>query len=99
MGLQNAHQPPTGTPETAPAGFSTTVTDTTLSEALITLRKRRWVLVTAALVSLEDSAVRQATVHRRQSNLNISLVPKTDIIRISYNSLNPKMAADIVNKV
>ena len=28
-----------------PAGFSTTVTDTTLSEALITLRKRRWVLI------------------------------------------------------
>ena len=185
MGLQNAHQPPTGTPETAPAGFSTTVTDTTLSEALITLRKRRWVLVTAALVgllygvykaetqpriyesfgriqvrsgssneyrvsavpgysndaaskmlteiailqsdslmltvaremdlannpafldvkgpvphaSLEDATVRQSTVHRLQSNLNISLVPKTDIIRISYNSLNPKMAADIVNKV
>ena len=33
-------------------GFSTTVTDTTLSEALITLRKRRWVLITAVLLGL-----------------------------------------------
>jgi capsular exopolysaccharide synthesis family protein len=185
MGLQNAQQSPTGTPETGSAGFSTTVTDTTLSETLITLRKRRWVLITAALLglsygvykaetqpriyeafgriqvrsgssneyrvsaipgysndtaskmlteiailqsdslmltvaremdlsnnpaflgakgpvphtSLDDAMVRQSTVHRLQSNLNISLVPKTDIIRINYNSLSPKLAADIVNKV
>jgi capsular exopolysaccharide synthesis family protein len=31
--------------------------------------------------------------------LNIVLVPKTEIISISYSSLNPKLAADIVNKV
>ncbi len=185
MGLQNSLPSPTGTLEKAPAGFSTTVTDTTLSEALITLRKRRWVLITAAVfglsygvykaetqprvyeafgriqvrsgssneyrvsavpgysndsaskmlteiailqsdslmltvaremdlannaafleakgpvphVSLDDAMVRQSTVHRLQSNLNISLVPKTDIIRINYKSLNSKLAADIVNKV
>jgi polysaccharide biosynthesis transport protein len=34
-----------------------------------------------------------------QSNLHVTLVPKTDIIRISYSSLNPKMSADIVNRV
>jgi polysaccharide biosynthesis transport protein len=185
MGQQNLLQPLTGSPEPAPSGFSTTVTDTTLSEALITLRKRRWVLIAAAALglsygvykaetqpriyeafgriqvrsgssneyrvsavpgysndnaskmlteiailqsdslmltvaremdlsnnpafleakgpvphtSLDDAMVRQSTVHRLQSNLNISLVPKTDIIRINYNSLNPKLAADIVNKV
>jgi capsular exopolysaccharide synthesis family protein len=38
-------------------------------------------------------------VHRLQSNLHINLVQKTDIVRISYNSLSPKLAADIVNKV
>ena len=43
--------------------------------------------------------MRQSTVHRLQSNLHITLVPKTDIIRISYSSLNPKLSADIVNKV
>lgn len=49
--------------------------------------------------SLDDPNVRQATIHRLQSNLNIVLVPKTEIIKISYSSLNPKLAADIVNKV
>jgi len=185
MGSPNTQPPVIGTPEATPTGFSATVTDTTLSEALITLRKRRWVLITAVLLgllygvykattqprvydafgriqvrsgssneyrvsaiqgysndtaskmlteiailqsdslmltvaremdlsnnseflnekgpiphtSLDDAAVRQSTVHRLQSNLHIALVPKTDIIRISYTSLNSKLAADIVNKV
>jgi len=185
MGSPNTQTPVIGTPETTPTGFSATVTDTTLSEALITLRKRRWVLIIAVLLglvygvykattqprvydafgriqvrsgssneyrvsaiqgysedtaskmlteiailqsdslmltvaremdlsnnaeflnkkgplphtSLDDGVVRQSTVHRLQSNLHIALVPKTDIIRISYTSLNSKLAADIVNKV
>jgi uncharacterized protein involved in exopolysaccharide biosynthesis len=49
--------------------------------------------------SLDDGEVRQDTVHRLQSNLRITLVPKTDIIRISYSSLDPKLSANIVNKV
>jgi len=185
MGQPTLQQLPKGSPEKAPAGFSTAVTDTTLSEALITLRKRRWILIAAALlgllygiykaetqpriyeafgriqvragssneyrvsavqgysndtaskmlteiailqsdslmltvaremdlannaafldakgpvphVSIDDASVRQSTVHRLQSNLTIALVPKTDIIRISYSSKNSKLAADIVNKV
>jgi polysaccharide biosynthesis transport protein len=186
MGLENSQLPGPGAPETNPTGFSTTVTDTTLSEALITLRKRRWVLISAVLLglaygvytaetqpklfeafgriqvrsgssneyrvsavqgygsesaaskmltevailqsdslmltvaremdlsnnpeflgvkgsvshtSLDDAGVRQSTVHRLQSNMHISLVPKTDIIRISYSSLSAKLSADIVNTV
>ncbi|WP_263365749.1 GumC family protein [Edaphobacter bradus] len=49
--------------------------------------------------SLDDPKVRQSTTHRLLSNLHITLVPKTDIIRISYDSDNPKLSADIVNKV
>jgi len=49
--------------------------------------------------NLDDPAVRQATVGRLQGNLHIALVPKTEIINISYSSLDPKLAADIVNKV
>jgi succinoglycan biosynthesis transport protein ExoP len=49
--------------------------------------------------SLDDGDIRQDTVHRLQSNLHVALVPKTDIIRISYSSLNPKLSADIVNRV
>lgn len=185
MGLENPQQPGPGAPETNPTGFSTTVTDTTLSETLITLRKRRWILISSVLLGLvygvykaetqprlfeafgriqvrsgssneyrvsavpgygpdtaskmltevailesdslmltvaremdlsnnpeflevkgpvphtmlDDAAVRQSTVHRLQSNLHISLVPKTDIIRISYNGPSAKLSADIVNTV
>jgi capsular exopolysaccharide synthesis family protein len=49
--------------------------------------------------SLDDGETRQNTVRLLQSNLHVALVPKTDIIRISYSSLNPKMSADIVNRV
>jgi polysaccharide biosynthesis transport protein len=176
--------PGSGLPEHSPASFSTTLTDTTLSEALITLRKRRWVLIVAVLLglayglykalsqptiyeaygriqvrsgssneyrltaigsnddasskmlteiailqsdsvmlsvvremdlannatfltkpapahraSLADPQVRQVTVHRLQSSVHITLVPKTDIIRISCESLSPKLSADIVNKI
>jgi succinoglycan biosynthesis transport protein ExoP len=184
MGFTHAQVPPPVPPEINASGFSTTVTDTTLSEALITLRKRRWVLVVAVALglaygiftaqfqeklyesygriqvrsgssneyrvnavtgsedtgsrllteieiiksdsmmlkvaremdlsnnanflgekgpvphtSLDDPEVRQSTVHRLQSILHVSLVPKTDIIRISYSSLNAKLSADIVNTV
>lgn len=186
MALPSTPLPPgAGVPEKYHPGFSTTVTDTTLSEALITLRKRRWVLVVAVLLglayglfkaesqpllyeaagriqvrsgssneykvsavqgysgdpstkmlseieilksdtlllkvareldlsnnaifleskgpvphtSLDVAEVRQRSVHTLSSNLHVALVPKTDIIRISYSSLNPKLSADIVNKV
>lgn len=48
---------------------------------------------------LSSPAVRQSTVHRLQSNLHVQLVPKTDIIRISYDSLDAKLSTDIVNRV
>ncbi len=185
MGFEKTQPPLVGVPEPNQSGFSTTVTDTTLSEALIVLRKRRWVLIIAILLglaygvfraesqprlydsygriqvrsgssneyrvgalegypgdasskmlteieilksdslmlsvcrkmdlannadflerkgpvphsSLDDGETRQTTVHRLQSNLHITLVPKTDIIRIDYSSLNPKLSADIVNEV
>jgi len=186
MAFQNTQMPPgVAGSDLSQSAFSTTVTDTTLSEALITLRKRKLVVISAILLSLiygifraetqprlfesygriqvrsgssneyrlsampgldsdtttkmlteieilksdslmltvaramdlsnnasfleergsiphttlDDAAVRQSTVHRLQSNLHITLVPKTDIIRISYSSLNPKLSADIVNKV
>lgn len=187
MGFENTQIPPgVGALDPTQAGFTTTATDTTLSEAIITLRKRRWVLIIAVLlglaygifravsqpklfeaygriqvrsgssneyrvstvgeyssdssskmltevailesdslmltvardmdlannaeflaekapprvrVSLDDPDVRQRTVHRLQSALHVAQVPKTDIIRISCDSLNGKLSADIVNKV
>ena len=185
MGSTNTQPPHVSVPETSQSGFSTTVTDTTLSEAMIVLRKRRWILIACVMIglaygvfkaesqprvydaygriqvrsgssneyrvsavqgyagdasskmlteieiiksdslmlkvcremdlsnnadflerkapdprtSLDDGETRQTTVHRLQSNLHVSLVPKTDIIRISYSSPNPKLSADIVNTV
>jgi succinoglycan biosynthesis transport protein ExoP len=184
MDSKSAQQSAVDVPETNSSRFNTTVTDTTLSEALIVLRKRRLVLIIAGLLglaygvykaemqprlfdaygriqvrsgssneyrvtaapgsgdsgskllteleilksdslmlkvcremdlsnnqdfleakgpvphtSLDDGEVRQDTVHRLQSNLHVALVPKTEIIQLSYSSLNPKLSADIVNRV
>jgi succinoglycan biosynthesis transport protein ExoP len=187
MSLQNTQPLPGGdTTGNMPPGFSTATPDHTLSEALITLKKRRWIVIVAVLLglvygiykaktqpklynafgqiqvrsgssnqfrldaasmvgdtdtgskmltelqilksdslmltvaremdlannpdfleekgpiphrNLDDPAVRQATVGRLQGGLSVSLVPKTEIINISYSSLNAKLAADIVNKV
>src|SRR6185437_8892745 len=187
MGFQNMQPPPSvEIPEMHSSGFGSTNTDTTLSEAILTLKKRRWIIVIAVLLgllygfykaetqpkifvalgriqvrsgssneyrlsavqaltgtdtnskmlteieilksdslmltvakemdlannpqfleeigpiphrSLNDPDVRQATIHRLQSNVQISLVPKTEIISIGYSSLNSKLAADIVNKI
>src|SRR5207302_6396095 len=52
MGSEITQPPLGGVPETSQNRFSTTVTDTTLSEALIVLRKRRWVLIVAVLLGL-----------------------------------------------
>src|SRR5678816_2450633 len=53
MGPQSAQTPPQASAsENIPPAFSTAVTDTTLSEALITLRKRRLVLIACVLLGL-----------------------------------------------
>ena len=49
--------------------------------------------------SLDDPEIREETIAQLGANLTVQLVPKTDIIRISYDALNPKLAADIVNTV
>ncbi len=49
--------------------------------------------------SLDDPEVREETIATLQQNLGIQLLPKTDIIRLSYDALNPKLATDIVNTV
>lgn len=49
--------------------------------------------------NLEDPGVRQGVLKKIKSNLTVTLVPKTDIIRIGFSSLSPKLSADLVNKV
>jgi succinoglycan biosynthesis transport protein ExoP len=185
MAFDKTPPPNSSGPDANQSGFTTAVTDTTLSEAIITLRKRRWVLIIASLLglaygifravsqpklyeaygriqvrsgssneyrvspveaysadssskmltevailqsdslmltvardldlansaaflavkapvqhaNLDDPEVRQRIIHRLQSNVHIQQVPKTDIIRISCDSLEGKLSADIVNTV
>jgi succinoglycan biosynthesis transport protein ExoP len=49
--------------------------------------------------SLEDPVMRMMVVGQLQAGLRVSQVPKTDLMRISYTGLNPKVSAAIVNKV
>ena len=49
--------------------------------------------------NLEDPGVRQDVVGRLQAGLKVTLVAKTDIIRIGFSSLNAKLSADVVNKI
>jgi polysaccharide biosynthesis transport protein len=50
-------------------------------------------------VSIDDPNTRAWAVGTLHGNLHVSLMPRTEMIRISYSSLSPKLAADIVNKV
>jgi succinoglycan biosynthesis transport protein ExoP len=183
---QSQSAPGAGATPSSPAGFSASQGDTTLSETLVVLRKRRWALIAAVLLgalfgmykavtqvrlyvaagriqiregssnefklsptfdfseddpqrkaqteiaiitsdtllatvgremnlannpeflgakgpirhqSMDDPAVRQEVVDDLQNGVRVSMVPKTDIIRISFSSLNPKLSADIVNHI
>ena len=49
--------------------------------------------------SLDDPNIRQAAVGTLQGGLKVALVLKTDLITISYSSLDPKLSADIVNRL
>ena len=186
MGPQKTQLPPaTGVPDPQRPGMGSDSSDTSLSEAVATLRKRRWVLILAAIlgasygsykaftqpklyesasiiqvhngasaaykldsvsdyggdsqtkmntevlilksdtlmytvasemnlannpdfygapgpvphVSLDDPRVRANVVGTLQGTLQVGLVPRSELIRISYSSLSPKLAADIVNAV
>lgn len=48
---------------------------------------------------IDDLTVREKTLQRMHTQLQIALVPKTDIIRLGYSSLNAKLSADIVNRL
>lgn len=50
-------------------------------------------------VSLDEPNVRAAIVGNLRGNLRVSMIPRTEMVSISYSSLSPKLAADIVNRV
>lgn len=48
---------------------------------------------------IDDPHVRAAVVDKLQQNLTISVVPRTEMMTISFASLGAKLSADIVNQV
>ena len=176
--------PASGAPDPQRPGMGSNVSDTSLSEAVATLRKRRWILILAVLLgvaygsykaftqpklyeasstiqvhngasnaykldasidysddsqtkmntevlilksdtlmetvaremdlannpdfwgttgplhlSLDDPNVRASVVETLKDHLIVSLIPRTELIEISYSSLSAKLSAEIVNQV
>jgi len=50
-------------------------------------------------LSLNDPSVRANVLATLRSGLQVALVPRTQLVRISYSSLNAKLSADIVNQL
>ena len=50
-------------------------------------------------LSLDEPGVRQSILGALQGDISISPISKTDIVRISCRTLDPKLSADIVNKL
>ncbi len=50
-------------------------------------------------VSIDDPLVRASMLGALQADISIDPIPKTDIVRISCSTLDPKLSADIVNKL
>ena len=186
MGPQKTQFPPVaGVPEVQQPGTGSEIRDTSLTEAVATLRKRRWVLILAAVLgasygtykaytqpklfgatatiqvhngasnayrvdtsgdygddqttrmntemeilrsnalltmvgremnlannpdfwgvkepipnqSMDDPPVHAAVVGELQSSIIVALVPRTEMIRITYFSPSAKMAAEIANRI
>jgi capsular exopolysaccharide synthesis family protein len=50
-------------------------------------------------VSIDDPHVHDAVVQTLENNLQVSLVPRTEMIRVTYSSLSARLSAAIVNRV
>src|SRR5581483_900670 len=50
-------------------------------------------------LSLDDLNVRQGTLNGMNGDISVDVVPKTDLVQISCRTLDPKLSADIVNRL
>jgi succinoglycan biosynthesis transport protein ExoP len=50
-------------------------------------------------LSMDDPKVRVQVVDVLLSNLHVTLIPKTEMIRITYSSLSPRLSMEIANRV
>jgi capsular exopolysaccharide synthesis family protein len=50
-------------------------------------------------LSLDDLNVRQFTLNGLDADITVDVIPKTDLVQISCRTLDPKLSADIVNRL
>ncbi|HSU19998.1 MAG TPA: AAA family ATPase, partial [Acidobacteriaceae bacterium] len=50
-------------------------------------------------LSLDDLNVRQSTLNLMNGDISVAVMPKTDLVQISCSTLDPKLSADIVNRL
>jgi capsular exopolysaccharide synthesis family protein len=50
-------------------------------------------------LSLDDLNVRQFTLNVLNADVSVGVIPKTDLVEISCKTLDPKLSADIVNRL
>jgi capsular exopolysaccharide synthesis family protein len=50
-------------------------------------------------LSLDDLNVRQGTLNGMNGDIGVGVVPKTDLVQISCQTLDPKLSSDIVNRL
>ena len=50
-------------------------------------------------LSLDDLNVRQGTLNGLNGDISVGVEPKTDLVQISCQTLDPKLSADIVNRL
>jgi polysaccharide biosynthesis transport protein len=93
MAFENTQPPPSaGTPDAGQTGFTTAVRHRTLSEALITLGNRRWVLVIAVLLGLGYGifrAVSQPRPHEAYGRIQV-LARAADAANVARIAAHPR---------
>lgn len=50
-------------------------------------------------LSLDDLNIRQGTLNALNNAITVDVIPKTDLVQISCRTLDPKLSADIVNRL
>jgi len=50
-------------------------------------------------LSLDDLNIRQGTLNGMNGDISVGIVPKTDLVQISCQTLDPKLSSDIVNRL
>ena len=77
--------------------FSMTPTASLLAVELAALRSPSLIEQTLATAQLKDAQGKPLPANRLRTRLRVSVIPTTDLVKVSYTSENPQQAATVVN--